>query len=307
MKTKTARKIAESAANGIVHPVHVLRAAARQLGRPIVTKSRVGDFTYFPKGLHGTFVRATLYRTPTGERCYRESILPAGSDLSAYKDRNGYVRDLGLVAGQHRLDVQCGCDVAAACRVSASLARVTGMRVPFNFNGAEVVARPNSRVIDLYDGWHAEMDRKRQEYEASDEYKQMVAQQKAENERDQAIIDGLLSTLDEAVKDKDTLLRWLSDFAAVADNVNMNYPRQAINDTLKAAGYVANAFVGKKEEIAANKDAEALYIIGQAISCMDSGMPPHPVLITFVKRYFGEAEEAPVYEDEVEEEVEVEA
>jgi hypothetical protein len=288
MKTKVALKIAKSAEAGTLYPIHVLRAVAMQLQRPL----KVKGMTYFPKGLKGDFVVATKYRP------YCEVILPANADTSDYR----FVSEIDLLPGQHVLESAPGGHIVYVCAEAQRIANAVGVRVKFEFNGATVVARPYVTNPDfLYKSWDIEMQRRRQDYLSSDEYRQYKAEQEANNKRDQAIIDGLLLTLPEAVNDRVTLLKWLRDYTTVADNASLTTQLNNVNMTLKSAGYVAGAYVGQKELIDADKNVHADYIIGQAMSCMDSGLPPHPILISFVNKFFGEEEfqEEEVQEEEV--------
>lgn len=159
-------------------------------------------------------------------------------------------------------------------------------------------------------GWEAECTSQSEAYYASDEYKQSVIEREAERVKAQDEVNRLLIELPKAFESKkaESVLDWLAQFTPLADNGGVYFSIPGLANDLKGAGYVSGAWSSKENgpqmaaaraAIAASKQAEAEYIIGQAISCLDAGMPPHSVLNTFVDRYYGK-------KNDVEDDAEVE-
>jgi hypothetical protein len=284
MKTREAQKVANTLQKGVIPPVHVLRKAAMQLQRPLVIKTYSGDLTYFPKGLKGEFVRAVNYRP------FEEYILPKTTvDLDRFRS----VRDLEITVGKHVFEPACGCEITHACVKAQELARRTGLRVPFDFNGISAVASPAGDVVSLYDSWHAEMNRQREAYLASDEHKKYQAERQAEIEEKQSKLLGLVMILPMIVKNREALIDWFYDFTDVSDDVAVDYDKARILTLVLDAGWVSCAWASSdpalheenKAKIEADKQIRAEYIIGQCLHCLEKGMPPHPIVRRFIEEY----------------------
>jgi len=74
------------------------------------------------------------------------------------------------------LDVMPGSDINDTCADLCALATATGEAQSVEFNGVEIAAVPGADPDDLRRWWSSEMDRKHDEWLASDERKALVAE-----------------------------------------------------------------------------------------------------------------------------------
>lgn len=165
-------------------------------------------------------------------------------------------------------------------------ARSSGENVTLlNFNGVDVICTPTTTVEEALKSWRDGMDRNAETWRNSPEGKRAAqeAEERAINAQRQ--VDRLLAQLEDfgdAVA-TDILITWLAEFSEHADHIAVKYDRNGLIAKLESFGYKANAHVAKteKEKKAVKnwkRQTMAEYIIGQAISCMKSGMSPHPNL-----------------------------
>lgn len=82
-----------------------------------------------------------------------------------------------------------------------------------------------------------------------------------------------------------SLIAWLGEFAAVADSINLKFDKKALAERLTNYGYTADAFIGLPQGDYNRKAILAGYLIGQAISQLNSGMPLHPMLNDWCNKY----------------------
>jgi hypothetical protein len=78
---------------------------------------------------------------------------------------------------------------------------------------------------------------------------------------------------------------WLDKYTEVADDVGVDASQRLVLQILEDKGYVANEHVGQPPGWFCFQDRLGRYIVGQAMECLFKGMPPHPVLRTFVDKY----------------------
>lgn len=86
-----------------------------------------------------------------------------------------------------------GSTITACCEHLAELATISGEEARAIFNGIEVVAQPNSLPGDLEAYFWSETNRRRAEYEASDEYKAAVAEAERKHAERVAAVDDALA------------------------------------------------------------------------------------------------------------------
>jgi uncharacterized membrane protein YkgB len=84
-------------------------------------------------------------------------------------------------------------------------------------------------------------------------------------------------------------MHWIREFAKAADDVGVTFNRHELAEYLTSNGWVADARVSDDPEdrafLQVNRTAMAEYIMGQVIVCLNMGMCPHPITITFVEKY----------------------
>jgi len=181
----------------------------------------------------------------------------------------------------------CGTHIRKASETARRMAVTNCLPVRFKFNDVVLTATRKTSVasllwtFDLVTSQHAQSYRKsKRGIEAARRRKQQIADK-------QQAVDHLINTLEASIANglSDVVL-WLSRFSEVADDVDVAYSEEIIIQALKSAGYVADQHVGRPKEDFTNKQLLGEYIVGQAISCLEGGMPPHPITQTFAATFF---------------------
>ncbi len=164
----------------------------------------------------------------------------------------------------------------------------TGKTLTMLFNSARVkVTGKEANGKSVADMYFAECKRQQEEYENSPAGRAAAARWAAQLAAKQKIIDTLVDDkLENAIEHGVAgVIGWFKDYANEADNRFLKRRYDEILPKLKAAGYRKDAHV---HDAATENDlrAKGLYIIGQCISCMEGGMPPHPgAAAKFIEEY----------------------
>lgn len=153
------------------------------------------------------------------------------------------------------------------------------------FNDITVPVPEGSTVESLEASYLTLMEKECARYRASPEG--IAAAKRREDYRAecQRKVDALMVGLPEALSDMDATVQWLTGFCWPADHIDVTYDTEAILGALRGAGYVEGFGVGNPAGWFSTKDRMGRYIIGQGMSCLADGMPPHGVTITFAERY----------------------
>lgn len=163
----------------------------------------------------------------------------------------------------------------------------TACPVAFKFNGVDLVVSEGFCHLDqLRVAYREGLEEIHRKWAESPEGMAADREYEAECEAAIALHAECMARLPNEVRDQDALVDWLVEYSNVADltYVAKDYP--AVLAALKAAGYSGNAHVGRPKEDFEDPQVMAEYIVGQAISCMGSGMPPHPGLTEkFAEKY----------------------
>jgi hypothetical protein len=178
---------------------------------------------------------------------------------------------------EYHMEPWGGDNFSECARVAVQEAKALGETVILHFNSAALKVTGSSNPAALEKEYHDELDRSYKAYQASPAGRAAEARRIAENARDQKKIDDLVKNqLDGALaKGIGATVMWLKDYALVADNMNLKTYRSDVLGKLKGAGFKNNAHVGRKD-LETDYIGFGEYLVGQAINCMESGMPPHP-------------------------------
>lgn len=189
----------------------------------------------------------------------------------------------------------CGTHIDMACAEAVRLAVRQHCTVRLVFNGIELEANPASRASALAESYHSEMDRRAELHRQSPEGIAAVARRAGEVVRKQAECDSLLSELPRILQSNvlDDLMRWLKSFAAVADDVDVKFNKPNLVRLLGDAGFRRNELCGNPPHWFKTKNRMGRYIVGQVIDCLLRDLPPHPVTMSFVDKYFTKADAEP--------------
>lgn len=171
-------------------------------------------------------------------------------------------------------------------------ARSSGETVTLlNFNGVDVVVTPTTTAEEAEEAWRAGMAANAEKYRNSPEGKKSAQEAKERAENAQLNVNRLLTQLDGYVDPSTSqIVAWVAEFSEHADHIAVKYSKTDLIAKLEGFGYVAGAHVAKtapEKRAAKNWKRQTMgeYIIGQAISCLKSGMPPHPVMQKFAEDY----------------------
>lgn len=179
------------------------------------------------------------------------------------------------LAGEH---------IKQACTRAIFIARSNEEDCGFKFNDIALIATPDSTVEQLEKLFFDEMDRAHQEYEASPKGIAAMAQRQEEVKQRQEAVSRL-ACADIEEMSMDEVIAWLKEFTHAADDIEVRKPLKTITQLLEAAGFEANAHVGKEPGWFNTRQRMGEYVVGQAMECMKRGMPPHPICLTFCKKY----------------------
>jgi hypothetical protein len=177
--------------------------------------------------------------------------------------------------------------IGNACQTAVTMANESNDTVKYNFNGIELFIPPGSNPSDIVNMYH-DLSDKRYKNRESPKGIQAKKDRDAEIKRNQATIDKLCQCQQNllATEDMAAIMAWLREFTDGADDNGVTFDKMAVYDAFIRNGYRLNAHVGRPREDFTNKTVMAEYIIGQAMSCLASGMPPHPVALKFIDDYF---------------------
>lgn len=187
------------------------------------------------------------------------------------------------------VDASAGAYIGKVCEEAKLLARYKDLPVRFMFNGHSITVTKDSDPEECVLRFQEEVDREQEEWQKSPEG---IAseQRRLQNIKDTQIqIDALLAELPNVIENPNSLVAWVGAFARVNDVSDVNVHAEQIINQLEAVGYQANDEVGSScEELMADKQRGARYIVGQALDHLHSGMPMHPILSEFATRYAAE-------------------
>ncbi len=175
-----------------------------------------------------------------------------------------------------------GMSIEDAAADLATIVSKYGEPASMTFNEIFVTADVGATAESIAGAWWAETNRRAQAWKESPKGKAAAAERVEEIRTKQARVDELMAALPAG---EAAWMEWVHEFAQVADDIGVHFDRGALADALERAGWVANAEVGRPREHFQTRPAVARYIMGQAISCLRAGMPPHPITLTFVERW----------------------
>ena len=158
--------------------------------------------------------------------------------------------------------------------------------VRFRFNGVTLVASPKTAAHTLRWLWEKRMSEQASQWRQSPAGKASAARRERELATKQRRLDELMAVMDSEIGGgHEPMLRWLAEFAMVADDVEVSCDLPRVREALVAAGFANNQHVGRPKEEFDDPTVMAEYIAGQAISCINYGMGPHPITQLFVDRW----------------------
>lgn len=165
-------------------------------------------------------------------------------------------------------------------------AKALGDTITLHFNENVMKITGDTDPVQLEKERKEESRKKWDAYTKTAAYQKAQAREKAEHARDQKRIDDLMASLDGALaKGIGAAVSWMKDYSAVAEDGTLRTDNALVLKKVLAAGYKSNAHTDRTPEaLEADYAAAGEYIMGQCISCMEDGFPPHPIAGMFADR-----------------------
>lgn len=185
-----------------------------------------------------------------------------------------------------RVEASPGSHIRTVCEEAVKLAALRKCDVVLDFNGIEIFAKESDDPSQLEQGFLTQCHQRTEAWNNSQEGMASAQQAQKRLELAQALVNVLLSRLPSAMGSTETLVEWVGEFASVNDHTGLKFDKQALADTLTAAGFSRGALVGEDPaSIQKSPKKMAQYIVGQAIDHLCEGMPMHPALERLALQY----------------------
>jgi hypothetical protein len=198
----------------------------------------------------------------------------------------------------------CGTHIGNACKEAIDLAIESDSPVVFTFNDIEIKAYETSTVEELCQKYSYETKVRAEAWHRTQEYKDQQDKRNLEVAEKSWQVLELFKKLDliiekcfiaKVMKDRgitltlersqEELLNWMELFVPLADDIAIEFDKELLISKLNKAGFFENEEVGRNPDWFDTRDKMARYIIGQVIGCLKSGMPPHPMTVSFIEKY----------------------
>lgn len=149
------------------------------------------------------------------------------------------------------------------------------------FNGVYLACNDRSQgSASVISAWRKEMDAKSEAYKKSPEYKEQQLKRKIKAEKNQLLIDGMMSRLNHSKANPIATLKWLAEFSQVADDNRMKYSKSALIKHLVSMRVSPNMNTGDAYD-SSDINNRVHYVLGQALDNLMNDMPPHPICKKF--------------------------
>lgn len=181
-----------------------------------------------------------------------------------------------------------GTHIREACKEAAALAINKNSDVEFEFNGIKVIATPKSSPASLEADWNSQMEASRKAYKESPEYAAEQQRRAEAVKTSQNVVNCFMDGIEQVLVtcSTDDILKYVQPFVGASDDVDVSFDKAKLADLLEQYGYKDSMHVGKPKEAFDDKETMAQYILGQVVTCLRSGMPPHPITNSFIEKYF---------------------
>lgn len=178
--------------------------------------------------------------------------------------------------------------IEEACLLAVEKAKLIQCSCSFEFNGVEVVAGRSSTREGLVAFYHDELSRQAEEYRKSPKGISDAEASKKRLEDAQEVVNECITNLPALLVagTMDDLMRLLEKFTPASDWIGIEYDKADLVKALNSAGYVDNMHVGLPPERFSDRRLMGEYITGQVINCLNNGMGPAPVTVSFIEKYF---------------------
>lgn len=183
------------------------------------------------------------------------------------------------------IEPQLGRNVSEVAKEMVAAVKAGAKSAHAVFNEVSLVAVRGTTVSDIEAQLHAGYAAASEAYRKSPEGIAAKAKEQSDRRNMQATADALMvefKTLDMA--SDVAVLDWLDRFQDPSDNTTIRTDTKRVIEGLKAAGYVSNANCGPAFN-ESDRDNYARYLVGQALSCLESVGAIHQVFGTMHERW----------------------
>lgn len=183
-----------------------------------------------------------------------------------------------------------GDSITGTIQKAHKLAQQHNQPVHFDFNGETIWVTPQDTPQALLEAWEDRRDAEVRAHRASAAYVRNQTERAERARFNQEEINVLLPQLDDALAGGPfRVLEWLRDFIPLGDHVDVLIPTTRLAQKLARLA-PANTNVGRKDLLEPGNETDAaLWVIGQAVSALEEGMPPHPMMGEWASRLLGKA------------------
>lgn len=180
--------------------------------------------------------------------------------------------------------------ITGAIKKAHKLAQKHNQAVSFDFNGEVVWVGPRDTPQAVLEAWEDRRDAEARASRASPAYVRRQTEQAERTRANQEEVNALLLKFDDALAGGPfRVLEWLRDFIPPADFGDVLIPTTRLAQKLARLA-PANTNVGRKDLLEPGNETDAaLWVIGQAVSALEGGMPPHPMMGEWASRLIGKA------------------
>ena len=177
-----------------------------------------------------------------------------------------------------------GLDIHYACDKAVAMANQGNDSVSFNFNGVAMVVAPGETAEAAVGRWWAQYEKNAEAYRNSPEGRAAKAAAEAREARCQRETTDLIARLPNVVRSLPDLVRWCMALSQSAGHVGIVWKPNEVADAIEAAGWKANAHVGRPKEDFDDQTIMGEWLVGQSIDGLRRGLPPHQVIIGFAEK-----------------------
>lgn len=178
--------------------------------------------------------------------------------------------------------------ISHSVQEASRLSKTHRCRVRFEFNEVTLQATPKKSPVTLLWEWELICGQHYEQYRLSKAGQVARRLRNGEVATRRENVASLIARLPRllAAGDVDGLMLWLDLFVDSADDVDVHFDCAELARTLEASGFIENDLVGQPPASFNTREKVGRYIVGQAINCLRSGMPPHLLTQSFVAKYF---------------------
>ena len=178
--------------------------------------------------------------------------------------------------------------VVRVARAASRIARERRCRVRFTFNGVKLDATPKKSPYTVVWEFHRIIGQLQSNYRLSRRGQEELRRRAAEIADKQSAIMALTQNLGWVLDNTnlDTLMDWLKQFVRFADDSGVRIRHEDVAIQFESRGYQENHHVGQPAEWFNTRERMGQYLIGEAINSLRRGLPPHPITLQFIDKYW---------------------